>query len=113
MGVQPALPYLFGGRLPKFGSKVKHPRFSDERGWAAAVVKKATPSMVKALAEAAELLGEPARAPQRKPASPVTEEPKDESLAAFLLRLLRSAESAGKENSGTSAAATKENSSVG
>lgn len=70
------------------------------------------PQLVKALSEAAELLGQPAPVQQPNVVTLATEEPQDESLAALLLRLLRAEENTGKENSKQRAAAIKENSSV-
>ena len=98
-----ALPYLFSGRkpLPKRGANLKRSRSrrSDaQRQWAA-VVQKATPKIVESLIEAAESLGERAPTLPARPANGGTEEVEDESLAALLLRFLRTPENAG--NSGT------------
>jgi len=81
--------------LPNPGAKPKRSRNrrSDElRQWAAAVVQKATPKIVESLIEAAGLLGESAPAFPTKPPNRELEEVEDESLAALLLRLLRTPE---------------------
>ena len=95
-----ALPYLFSGRkpLPKRGANLKRSRSDTQRQWAA-VVQKATPKIVESLIEAAESLGERAPTLPARPANGGTEEVEDESLAALLLRFLRTPENGG--NSGT------------
>ncbi len=68
--------------------------------WAAAVVKKATPKIVESLVKAAQQCGNlrpKVAGPSQVQASP--EEPKDESLAAMLLRLLREGEGAAESAS--------------
>ena len=113
-----ALPYLFSGRkpLPKRGANLKRSRSDTQRQWAA-VVQKATPKIVESLIEAAESLGERAPTLPARPANGGAEEVEDESLAALLLRFLRTPETGG--NSGTEAAANtamtsgRENPSVG
>jgi len=87
--------------LPKRGANLKRSRSrcSDtQRQWAA-VVQKATPQIVESLIEAAQSLGERAPTLPAKPANGGAEEVEDESLAALLLRFLRTPETGG--NSGT------------
>jgi hypothetical protein len=93
--------------------------------WAGAVVNKALPKIVRSLVQAAESLDETPPAPLlpqpgktssvvgRASSAKSSEEPQDESLAALLLRLLRSGENSKTENSRTSAVNIKENSSLG
>jgi len=94
-----ALPYLFSGRkpLPKRGANLKRSRGDTQRQWAA-VVQKATPKIVESLIEAAESLAVRAPTLPAKPANGGAEEVEDESLAALLLRVLRTPETG--ENSG-------------
>ncbi len=63
------------------------------------MVQKATPKIVESLIEAAESLGERAPTLPARPANGAAEEVEDESLAALLLRFLRTPETGG--NSGT------------
>jgi len=89
--------------LPKRGANLKRSRSrrrrSDtQRQWAA-VVQKATPQIVESLIEAAQSLGERAPTLPAKPANGGAEEVEDESLAALLLRFLRTPETG--VNSGT------------
>jgi hypothetical protein len=93
-----ALPHLFSGEkpLPKRGANRKPSR--DRRQWAA-VVQKATPKIVESLIVAAESLGECAPTLPASRANGGAEEVEDESLAALLLRFLRTPETGG--NSGT------------
>lgn len=95
----------------------RNPRSDERRQWAAAVVQKATPKIVESLIEAAESLGEGRQTSQSKPASHGGEEGEEESLAALLLRLLRTpdtGENSGPENAGANAVTTaSENPSVG
>lgn len=68
--------------------------------WAAAVVKKATPKILESLVKAAQQCGNlrpQAQAPSH--ATSASEEHKDESLAAMLLRLLREGEGAAESAS--------------
>jgi len=100
-----AFPHLFFGEKPlsKRGANLKRSRNrrSDaQRQWAA-VVQKATPKIVQSLIEAAESLGERAPTLPARPANGGAEEVEDESLAALLLRFLRTPESG--ENSGAEA----------
>ncbi|MFZ3210461.1 MAG: hypothetical protein WA188_03025 [Terriglobales bacterium] len=88
--------------MPKRGANLKRSRRSDtQRQWAA-VVQKATPKIVASLIEAAESLGERAPTLPARLANGAAEEVEDESLAALLLRFLRTPETG--ENSGTEAA---------
>jgi hypothetical protein len=78
--------------LPKPRARVKHSRHGrrdERRQWAAAVVQEATPSIVECLIQAAESLAEGRRASRSHRASCGEEEGDEESLAALLLRLLR------------------------
>ena len=119
-GAPGAPAFVFGEQpLPKRGANLKRSRnrrSDTQRQWAA-VVQKATPKIVESLIEAAESLGERAPAFPTKPANGGVENVEDESLAALLLRFLRTPESGG--NSGTEAAANtamtygSENPSVG
>ncbi len=85
--------------MPKRGANPKRSRRSDtQRQWAA-VVQKATPKIVESLIEAAESLGERAPAFPTKLADGGAENVEDESLAALLLRFLRTPEA--DRNSGT------------
>ena len=90
-------------------------RHNEElRQWITAMVKKATPKIVKSLIEAAESLDAPKPQPQNQPASHAPDEPQDESLAALLLRLLRAGENGGTDNvAATMSATVSENPSVG
>ena len=105
--------------MPKRGVNLKRSRnrCSDRQLQWAAVVQKATPKIVESLIEAAELLGERASTLPTKPANDGAEKVEDESLAALLLRFMRTPESGG--NSGAKAAANtamtsgSENPSVG
>ena len=95
----------------------RNPRSDERRQWAAAVVQKAAPKIVDSLIEAAESLGERGQTSQSKPASHGAEEGEGESLAALLLRLLRTpdtGENSGLEDAGAHAVTTaSENPSVG
>ena len=59
------------------------------------VLQKAAPKIVDCLIEAAESLGERAPVLPAMPANGILEEVEDESLAAMLLRFLRTPESSG------------------
>ncbi|MFI5088466.1 MAG: hypothetical protein ACHP7P_00235 [Terriglobales bacterium] len=92
--------------MPKRGANLKrgrNRRSGTQRQWAA-VVQKATPKIVESLIEAAGSLGERAPTLPAKPANGGAEEVEDESLAALLLRFLRTPETG--ENSGTEAGNT-------
>jgi len=104
--------------LPNSSADSNRSRGNNERRqWAAAVVKKATPTIVESLIDAAEALGEPTPAHQSKPASHSSEEGEDESLAVHLLRLLRTpdtVENSQTDDAGANAVTTAgENPSVG
>jgi hypothetical protein len=106
--------------LPKPRASVKrsrHGRRDEGQQWAAAVVQKATPKIVESLLEAAELLGEGRLGSQSQPASHGAEKAAEESLAALLLRLLRTpdtSESSGPEDAAAKVATSaSENPSVG
>jgi len=106
--------------LPKPAVNLKQNRgrrSNERRQWAAAVVKKATPKIVESLIEAAGSLGERMQTSESKPASHGSGEGEDESLAALLLRLLRTpdtGENGGTEGTAANAAASaSENPSVG
>lgn len=91
-------------------------RGSGVSQWAASVVKKATPKIAQSLIEAAESLSEPGSLPYSKSASQFPGEDEDESLAAMLLRLLRTpdtGESSGSPDSATLGGVRSENPSVG
>ena len=98
--------------------KRSHSRGRNELSqWAASVVKKATPKIAQSLIEAAELLGQPAQPSYSKSASQAPAEEEDESLAAMLLRLLRTPDTGenpgAQNNAGSTAACGSENPSVG
>jgi hypothetical protein len=104
--------------LPRPDAKLKRSRRSNELPqWAAAVVKKATPKIAESLIEAAESLPRPTPTSPSKSASHGPAEEEDESLAALLLRLLRTPDTG--ENRGTegpaapAGASASENPSVG
>ena len=69
-------------------------RSDTKRQWSA-VIEKAMPKIVDCLIEAAESLGERAPLLPAMPANGVVEEVEDESLAALLLRFLRTPETSG------------------
>jgi hypothetical protein len=81
------------------------------------VVKKATPKIAQSLIEAAESLSKPIQTSYSKSASPAQAEQEDESLAAMLLRLLRTPDTGEKggtqERAAPAAACASENPSVG
>lgn len=115
-GAQPCAPSFVWEekRVPKPSAKPKPSRSSSERRqWATAVVKKATPKIVKSLIEAAASVEE--ESPKAVSLTPGQEE--DEALAAILLRLLRPPDT--QQNNGTentpapTAAPSSENPSVG
>jgi hypothetical protein len=92
--------------LPKPGANSKRGRdrrSNARRRWAAAVVRKATPKIVESLLEAAASLGERRQASQDQPPSHGSEEGEDESLAALLLRLLRTPDTGENGDAGASA----------
>ncbi len=100
--------------MAKAGSNPRRRHNEELRQWIAAMVKKATPKIVKSLIEAAESLDEPKLRTQDQPARHASEEPQDESLAALLLRLLRTHENGGAENlAATTPATGSQNPSVG
>jgi hypothetical protein len=115
-----ALSFIFGGKpLPKPRANLKRSRnrgTDERRQWAAALVQKATPKIVECLIEAAESLADGRQTSPSKPASHGAEEGEEESLAALLLRLLRtpdSGEGSGPENAAAKGATTaSENPSV-
>jgi len=101
--------------LPKSSAKLKSSRSNGERRqWAAAVVKKATPRIVKSLIDAAASVEE---VPSSKTVARTPGEEEDEALAAILLRMLRppdASEKNGTENPAPQPAAPgSENPSVG
>jgi len=101
-GAPGAPAFVFGEKpLPKRGANLqrgRNRRRDTQRQWAA-VVQKAAPKIVESLIEAAESLGERAPALPTKPANGGAEIVEDESLAALLLRFLRTPEA--DRNSGT------------
>jgi hypothetical protein len=102
--------------LPKQGANLKGRRnhSGNEWQWAAAVVRKATPRIIESLIEAAASLSEGRQTSAGKPASRGPDEVEDESLAALLLRLLRTPETG--ENSDAAAntmTSASQNPSVG
>jgi len=103
--------------LPKSGANLQRTRKRSgnaHRQWAAAVVRKAMPKIVESLIEAAASLGEHSQTSQRNASSHEPEEGGDESLAALLLRLLRTPEAGENSDAGTNAMTTvSENPSVG
>ena len=107
-GAQSGAPaFVFGEKpLPKRVANLKrgrNRRSDTQRQWAA-VVQKAMPRIVESLIEAAESLGERPPTLPAKPANGGAEEVEDESLAALLLRFLRTPETGG--GSGTEAGNT-------
>ena len=98
--------------MPKPRASVKHSRNrrnDERRQWAAAVVRRATPRIVENLVESAELLADGRQSSPSRPASRTVEDGEEESLAALLLRLLRTPdtrEDSGPEYAGTNAATT-------
>jgi hypothetical protein len=103
--------------LPKSGANLKRNRKrsgNEQRHWAAAVVRKAMPKITEGLIEAAASLGERPQTSESKPSSHEPEEAEDESLAALLLRPLRTPEAGENSDAGTDAmTAASENPSVG
>ena len=103
--------------MPKRGATSKRRRnrsASARRQWAAAVVQKAAPKIAESLIEAAGALGEPAPKFPAKPPTCGLEEEEDESLAALLLRLLRTPETCEDSDAGASAMTfASQNPSVG
>lgn len=92
----------------------RNPSGNARRQWAAAVVQKAAPKIVESLIEAAGALGQPAPKFPVKPPTCGLEEDEDESLAALLLRLLRTPESGENHEAGTDTmASARQNPSVG
>ena len=79
--------------MPKTGGKAKRSRNRASKqpreGWAARVVRQATPKIIDSLIEAAESVREPTLKSQEFERNPDCEQVEDESLAAMLLRLLR------------------------
>ena len=109
---------LFGGdAVPKFAANLKGRRNRDVNGqqqWAAAVVRKAMPKIMESLIEAAASLGERRQPLPSEPASQAPEEVEDESLAALLLRLLRTPESgANRDAAANTMTSASQNPSVG
>lgn len=89
--------FVFGGPLPKRGANQRSSRrlrSRVQRQWAA-VIQKATPKIVDCLIEAAESLGDCAPTLPATPVNGIVEEAEDESLAALLLRFLRTPETSG------------------
>ncbi len=88
--------------LPKQGGTParRRDRSGNERQWAEAVVRKAMPRIMESLIDAAAFLGERSPALPGRPARHGPDEVEDESLAALLLRLLRTPDA---ENSDTGA----------
>ncbi len=88
--------------MPKLGANLKRRRHrgaNERRQWAAAVVQKAMPGIMESLIEAASL-GEGRPALPSRPACHGPDEGEDESLAALLLRLLRTPETAEDSDTG-------------
>jgi len=88
---------FFGDPLPKRVANqksVKRLRSGVRRQWEK-VLQQAAPKIVDCLIEAAESLGERAPMLPAMPANGIIEEVEDESLAAMLLRFLRTPESSG------------------
>jgi len=67
------------------------------------VVQKAAPKIVESLIEAAGTLGQPAPKFSARPPTCGPEEGEDESLAALLLRLLRTPETGEESDTGANA----------
>lgn len=114
-----SLNFLKGSVLPRQSANRKRSRsrgVNELSQWASSVVKKATPKIAQSLIEAAELLGQPAQLSSGKSSQAPAEE-EDESLAAMLLRLLRTPDtgenSRAQNNAGSPAACGSENPSVG
>lgn len=83
--------------MPKRGANQRSSRrlrSRVQRQWAA-VIQKATPKIVDCLIEAAESLGDCAPTLPATPVNGIVEEAEDESLAALLLRFLRTPETSG------------------
>jgi len=103
--------------LPKRGATSKRRRnrsASARRQWAAAVVQKAAPKIEGSLIEAAGVLDEHAPKFPAKPPTCGLEEDEDESLAALLLRLLRTPETRANSDAGANAMTfASQNPSVG
>ena len=98
---------LFGGHaVPKFAANLKGRRnrgVDEQQQWATAVVQKAAPKIVKSLIDAAGALGQPAPKFPAKPPTSSSEGGEDESLAALLLRLLRTPETGEDSDAGANA----------
>ena len=108
--------YVSGGkaeekRLSKASNDAK-PKEPGSAEWAAAVVRKATPSIVESLMEAVRACGVPqAKCQCALARARAEEEHKDEPLAALLLRLLRAP--AAETDSGQAATESGEKPTVG
>ena len=116
--VAAALPHLFEERtLPRREATLK--RRSNRSGkeqhqWAAAVVRKAMPRITESLIAAAASLGEGGQTSPSKPVRHGPDEVEDESLAALLLRLLRTPETGENSDAGSDVTTSaRENPSVG
>jgi hypothetical protein len=101
--------------LPNSSANPKRRQHNNElRQWATAIVKKATPKMVKSLMEAAESLHDCMSRPANRQPTQAPKEPQDESLAALLLRLLHTGDHGETENVASTAPQTvSENPSLG
>jgi len=103
--------------LPRRGATLKRRRNrsgNERQQWAAAVVRKAIPGITESLIAAAASLGESRQTSSSKPAAHGPDEFEDESLAALLLRLLRTPETGENSDAGSDVTTfARENPSVG